>query len=75
MWFLGADHVTLMVQSTSGEQHRKIAVAVAGSVAHATAEDDQGMLEDAGLLQSGNEVAELGAEKGLNDFKLTEPIR
>ena len=66
--------MALMIESASGQQHGKVAVAVNRPVAHPAAEHDQGVVEDLGFLQTGKEVAELGREKGFHHLELADPI-
>ena len=65
--------MALVMKSAPGKQHWKVSIAVRRSVAHATAEYDQRVVENLCFLQSGNEVAELCGQKGFHDLKLTDP--
>ena len=66
--------MALVLNSAAGEQYRKISVAVSRPVTHSTAEDDQSIVKDLCLFQSGHEVAELGCQEGFHDLKLADSI-
>ena len=74
MLLAGTDYVPLVFDAPTCEEHWQIPIVVNGGIAHAAAEDNQGVIENPRLTQSGHKIRKLGRKEGFNDLKLPDSI-
>ena len=74
MFLAGTDYVPLVFDAPTCEEHWQIPIVVNGGIAHAAAEDNQSVIKNSRLTQSGHKIRKLGREEGFNDLKLADSI-